>query len=487
MTLLFLPGKSVTFCTTTPLDFSGSSDDSPALGDLQHRARPQQPRGRSRLQAQIKFWARRVAAGLTFIVAIAAALAAGLLTPYFLAARTADIPLLTISAVASVAFLTCAGTKLALSCWGTHRRRLTATLSGLLTILFLVWLYVAVLRPSGSHFPEVAPYANTHYWQLPTGSIIAYSEYDPPQGVVVKPEAIIYLHGGPGVRQGPFDQEIYGSFAADGFRVFLYDQAGSGLSSFLPHLRDYTVARSVADMEAIRQKIGVEQMILVGHSWGSTLAASYMAKFPSHVAKAVFHSPAGIWRLESDEDYDFSRTDAGHQGLPGLRLLAALFLRDRNPEAAEKLVPQLESEILVIPSFRQTLGTVVCKGNYNKLPTDLIGALDGHENPGVNPYVLQELIPDTEHGEADPHPALRENHTPAILLYPECNYLSWEGAVDYRRTLPNLKIYYIPKAGHYIQFEQAELLKRVIRTFLLDQPDAIPSYTSDADPRDNRP
>jgi pimeloyl-ACP methyl ester carboxylesterase len=264
------------------------------------------------------------------------------------------------------------------------------------------------------------------------------------------------------------------------------DSVGSGLSGFLPHLRDYTVARSVSDLEAIRQKIGVERMILIGHSWGSTLAASYMAKFPTHVAKVVFHSPGKLWHLEN-EDYDFSRTDSGPARLPPARLLAALYLRDRNPEAAEKLVPQLESEILVVPSFRQTLGTVVCSGDHDKLPQDLIGALDGHENPGANPYVLQELVPDTELAEGDSHAALRENHTPAILLYPECNYLSWNGAVDYRRTLPNLKIFYIRRAGHYIQFGQPELLKRVILAFLLDQPDAISPYSSDADPRRNQP
>lgn len=150
-------------------------------------------------------------------------------------------------------------------------------------------------------------------------------------------------------------------------------------------------------------------------------------------------------------------------------------------------MPQLESEILVVPSFRETLGTVVCKGEYNKLPQDLIEALDGHENPGVNPYVLQELIPDTERPENDPHAALRENHTPAILLFPECNYLTWKGALDYRATLPNLKIYYIPKAGHYIQFEQPELLKRVILAFLLDQPESLSTYSSDSDPRNFQP
>jgi proline iminopeptidase len=352
--------------------------------------------------------------------------------------------------------------------------------------MFFAGLYIVILRPSGSHFAAVAPYANTHYWQLSTGSLIAYSEFDPPAGVAVRPDPVVYLHGGPGVRQGPFDQDTYGSLAANGFRVFLYDQAGSGLSGFLPHLRDYTVARSVADLEEVRRRIGAEKLILIGHSWGSTLAASYMAKFPTHVSKVVFHSPGALWWLEQ-ENFDYSRTDGARPGLPNLRLLAALFLNDRNPEAAENLLPQLESEILVVPSFRQTLGTVVCAGNSSKLPRDLIGLLDGHQNPGVNPYVLQEVVPDTEHAEGDPHSVLRNNRTPAILLYPECNYLSWNSALDYRRTLPNLKIYYVPRAGHYIQFEQPELLKRVILAFLLDQPDAISPYTSDSDPRSNRP
>jgi proline iminopeptidase len=425
---------------------------------------------------------RRIGALLIIFAAIAVSLIAGLLTPYFLATRTASISALTTSAVASFALLSCPGMALALLCWGTHKWRLTVIISGLLSLIFLGWLYVWVLRPSGSNFAKVEPYANTKYWQLSTGSTIAYSEFDPPKGAPSRPEAIVFLHGGPGVRQGPFDQAIYGSFAANGFRVFLYDQAGSGLSGFLPHLRDYTVARSVADLEEVRQKIGAEHLILIGHSWGSTLATSYMAKFPGHVAKAVFHSPARIWQLENEE-YDYSRTDAGRMDLPGLRLLAALFLRDRNPDAAEKLVPQLESEMLVVPSFRQTLGTVVCSGNSNKLPRDLIAALDGRENPGVNPYVLQELVPDTEDPKSDPHEALRSNLTPAILLYPDCNYLSWKGAVDYRATLPNLKIYYVPRAGHYIQFEQPDLLKRIILAFLLDQPDVLPAYIGDSDPR----
>jgi pimeloyl-ACP methyl ester carboxylesterase len=428
---------------------------------------------------------RRVSAVLILLVAVAPAIGGGLVLPYALASWTTKTLLLEISAVASCALIAWVGARVALICWGSGEPILAFPGSGFLAALFLAWLYVAVLRPSASQLAAPIAYANTQYWRLPTGSEIAYSEYDPPQGVAVKPEAVVFLHGGPGVRQGPFDQNIYGSFAVSGFRVFLYDQAGSGLSGFLPHVRDYTVARSVADLEAIRKAIGVQKMILIGHSWGSTLAASYMATFPTHVAKVVFHSPARIWRLE-DEDYDYSRTDGTFPGLPNTRLLAALLLRDRNPNAAENLLPQLESEILVIPSFRQTLGTVVCKGDRSRLPQDLGEALDGRENPGVNPYVLQQLVSDTGHEEGDPHAALRQNPTPAILLYPECNYLSWEGALDYRATLPDLKIFYVPRSGHYIQFEQPELLKRVILNFLLDQSGPLSPYTGDADPRANQ-
>ncbi len=55
--------------------------------------------------------------------------------------------------------------------------------------------------------------------------------------------------------------------------------------------------------------------------------------------------------------------------------------------------------------------------------------------------------------------------------------------MDYRKTLRNLKIYYIPRAGHYIQIEQPDLMRRIMVAFLLDQPDVIPPVEGDEDPR----
>jgi pimeloyl-ACP methyl ester carboxylesterase len=227
---------------------------------------------------------------------------------------------------------------------------------------------------------------------------------------------VLAIHGGPGARFAPFDSDSYGSLAADGFRVYLYDQAGSGAS------------------------------------------------------------------------VDMSRTDVGPRvtSLPPLRLLAGLLLMEKNPDAAEQLLPQREAEEMTGPFLMEVTRfgkTLVCKGDSAKIPALIAGIKDQPDNPGFNGYVSDLLLEEASTTQADPRAALRGNKTPAILLYGECNYLAWNGTVDYRKTYANLKIFYIPKAGHYIQFEQPELMKKVIRNFLLDQPDAIPTYTYDADPR----
>ena len=328
-------------------------------------------------------------------------------------------------------------------------------------------LYGLILKPTAA--PGKPPaYENTRYWQLPTGSKIAYSEFDPPQGMATRPDPIVFLHGGPGLRQAPFDQSIYGGLSHKGFRVFLYDQAGSGLSTFLPKISDYTFKRMVDDLEAIRTQIGAHKMILIGHSWGSTLAASYMAKYPGHVAKVIFHSPGDIWNWGP---FDYSRTDApGFPPFPGLRMYAAVMLNGRNPEAAEHLVSQREMEGLNLRILEAQLGTIVCKGDSDRLPPEIAAIRAAHENPAFNPYVGLNIQWDS----GDPHDALRKDSTPAILLYPECNFIPWSGALDYRNTLSNLKIYYIPRAGHYIQLEQPDLMRRIMVAFLLDQPDVVP-------------
>jgi pimeloyl-ACP methyl ester carboxylesterase len=426
-------------------------------------------------------WPARTAAAILLAVAIAAALCGGILLPYFLAGWLANIPVLVFVSILSCFLILWVGGRISSRLWGALRgARFATQVAGVLTLVFAVSLYWLILKPTADPGPP-HPLENIRYWQLPTGSRIAYREIDPPEGTSVKPHPVIYLHGGAGAREGHFDQSIYGSLASEGFRVFLYDQAGSGMSDFLK-VREYTIVRAAEDLEAIRQEIGADQMILVGHSWGARLAVKYMSTYPGHVAKVILHSPASIWRW-TPMDFDYRRTDVHEEPFPKLRFLAALSLVERNPDAAQNLVSQREAEGLLIPILDWEIHDTVCKGDSDRFPKDFTDFQAAHDNPGMNPYVMQHLALEPKSPDADPHEALRKDHTPAILLYSQCDFIDWSAALDYRKTMPNLKTYYIPHAGHYIQFEQPELMRRIMAAFLLDQPDVITPVDSDVDPR----
>src|SRR5260370_35982971 len=115
-------------------------------------------------------------------------------------------------------------------------------------------------------------------------------------------------------------------------------------------------------------------------------------------------------------------------------------------------------------------GSLVCKGDFERLPQSIKEAVAGQVKLPFNPYVRFRYALETEQPTGDPHQKLRGNATPAILLFPECNYLPWIDVDDYRKTFANLKVYYVPRAGHFVQFDQPELMRRIITAFLLDQP-----------------
>jgi proline iminopeptidase len=87
---------------------------------------------------------------------------------------------------------------------------------------------------------------------------------------------------------------VFGGLARDGHDVWSYDQRGSGRSSRLDDPSGYSTALAVADLERVRQAIGAERIILIGHSYGAYLAAAYIAHHPGRVEQAVFTSPGGL-------------------------------------------------------------------------------------------------------------------------------------------------------------------------------------------------
>ncbi len=88
---------------------------------------------------------------------------------------------------------------------------------------------------------------------------------------------VVFLHGGPGAGAIPVHRRF---FDPDFYRIVIYDQRGAGRSTPRGELADNTTDHLVADMERLRELLGIDKWLLFGGSWGSTLALAYAEAHP---------------------------------------------------------------------------------------------------------------------------------------------------------------------------------------------------------------
>jgi proline iminopeptidase len=97
----------------------------------------------------------------------------------------------------------------------------------------------------------------------------------------------VYLHGGPGSGCQPDHRRL---FDPERFHAVLFDQRGAGRSRPKGRREHNTLAHLIADMEMIREQFGFERWMLVGGSWGATLALAYAEKHPNRVSGIVLRA-----------------------------------------------------------------------------------------------------------------------------------------------------------------------------------------------------
>lgn len=110
-----------------------------------------------------------------------------------------------------------------------------------------------------------------------------------------KGKPVVFLHGGPGGGCGPSHRQL---FNPEKYRIVLFDQRGCGRS--LPHanLHANTTWDLVADIERLRELLGIAKWQVFGGSWGSTLALAYAETHPERVSEIILR---GIFLLRQRE------------------------------------------------------------------------------------------------------------------------------------------------------------------------------------------
>ena len=147
-----------------------------------------------------------------------------------------------------------------------------------------------------SLYPEIDPYEHG-LLDVGGGNLVYWETCGNPHG---KPAVV--LHGGPGSGCSAWWRRLFDPAA---YRVVLFDQRGCGRST--PHaseldidLTSNTTWSLVADIDLLRRHLDVDRWLVLGGSWGSTLALAYAERHPDRVTELILFGVTTGRRQEAD-------------------------------------------------------------------------------------------------------------------------------------------------------------------------------------------
>ncbi len=358
------------------------------------------------------------------------------------------------------------------------RQRFALGLAASVCLAVAVLAASTIFRPFPGRARSESPDAAVRFWDLSTGSRIAYRVFAGTAPALEPP--IVFLHGGPGggVVSSRAFTEVLGSLATDGFDVYVYDQVGGGLSARLEDVREYTAARHVADLEAIREVIGAQTLWVIAESWGAELALRYAAEHADRLEGLVLVSPGELypdqWGETDPCDPKARVSEEARQrigGLLGPRLLMADVLLDLSPEAGHDFFPDPEADAFMSSLLALLIEAALC--DPQRLPP----------NPEIQmafwAYTMTDL--DTQSGVHGLESRLAGIDLPVLILRGECDYCLPEVAEEYLELLPGASLLPVEDSGHFLFVEQPDRFREIVRPFLLQG--SLPNPSSWAPPR----
>jgi proline iminopeptidase len=250
---------------------------------------------------------------------------------------------------------------------------------------------------------------------------------------------VVVLHGGPGAHHDyllpGFDR------LAHGRTLIYYDQRGGGRS---PVSRDVPVGwrEQVADLEALREQWGLQQLAIVGYSWGGLLALLYALEHPDRVSHLALVSPAPCWRAARAE---FEARFAARSAAPRIADLRAEVmssgLKERDPDAYRRRMFELS-----VAGYFHDPGKV-----RDLTPFRVTGR--------TQQEVWESL------GDFDLRPRLGSLRVPAVVLHGDDDPIPVESA----RTLANglgAPFHLLADCGHAPQVEAVDRMAKLLDGFL---------------------
>lgn len=262
-----------------------------------------------------------------------------------------------------------------------------------------------------------------------------------------KATPLLLLHGGPG---GPCDELLPLEALADERPVIFYDQLGGGKADRPDDTSLWRIERFVEEVSRVRKALGLKEVHLCGHSWGTTLAVEYMiTKRPKGIRSLILASPC---------------------------LSAKRWVED-----AEKLIAELPKETKEIIKKHEEAGTTnskeyqitvfeyikrhVCR--LDPWPEKLKEAAAG---TGIEVYHTMwgpsEFRPTGNLKQFERTESLHEIDQPTLIIVGEYDEATPEAAAWYKSLMPNASLVVIKNGSHMAMWEETEAYIKALRGFL---------------------
>ncbi|MDO9489379.1 MAG: proline iminopeptidase-family hydrolase [Sphingomonadaceae bacterium] len=266
-------------------------------------------------------------------------------------------------------------------------------------------------------------------------------------GDLAAPRApVLFIHGGPGSGHGYFLPTLQ---LADRRAVILYDQLDAGLSDRPGDPANWTVERFVSEVDAIRAALGLKQLHVVGHSWGSTIALEYAARRPAGLRSLTLGSP-----LISTRSWEAS-TRAQLATLPPA-VRAAIETHERAGTTRD-------------PAYVAAMEVFYARF-LRRHPVPAYVA-DYRSRPGLasNPIVYEAMWGPGEISATgtlrsyDGEPLLPAIAVPTLVVCGEHDEMTPAAAAPLVARIPNARLVAIPDAGHALPTDQPQAYVQTLR------------------------
>jgi proline iminopeptidase len=277
---------------------------------------------------------------------------------------------------------------------------------------------------------------------------------------------VLMVHGGPGY---PIRQPWAGlKPLAGNYKFNYYDQRGCGKSTrpidrlFSPNfyanmkMLDKTLGlgAQIADLERIRQILGEEKLVLIGHSFGGFLASLYAAEFPERVKALVLVAPASVLVLPSKEGDLFEQV--GNLLPPNMKNDYADF-RKRYFDFS-RIFTKSEADLVALNGeFPKYYGAALRARN---LAPPAAGGVS--ENGGWMSFAMYMSMGKRH----DYRPALRRVKAPVLVVHGELDLQPEEASRLYAECFPNSSFEVVKGAGHFMYNEQPQAFAQIVDGFL---------------------